>query len=327
MAPARTLESHIQNGNRALDKRSLQIAGYAGHFEFYQDIETETLEMDAHTVQITTRTFAKDGNARKTLVDLTEESKHILASGDSITMRITSRVDLNGSLQVVRREMAETKTVDKNIEVTNTTLLLPNINGGFAPAVKTQETRKRMANGTLVQSETTSLLDGAGNWQPGEIRQNTSSPEPKSNTEERILRCNTQGNLTEVSRALSTESKNFYQEKQRVLESYSVNLPGTTPDGALHLVERTSSTQRGSAGEQLAEQRVEQRNPGDPQSGLQLFVLINDTMHAGVSGLQATRTIRNRDVNGSFGVVEVDTTNFDKVLTIEVQKAFSANRK
>jgi len=39
----RIVESHSRNGNQSLDKRSVQIASSDGHFEPYQDIETETL--------------------------------------------------------------------------------------------------------------------------------------------------------------------------------------------------------------------------------------------------------------------------------------------
>jgi len=35
---------------------------------------------------------------------------------------------------------------------------------------------------------------------------------------------------------------------------------------------------------------------------------------------EATRTVRLRDLNGNFEVVEVDTTKSDKVLTIQFQQ-------
>src|ERR1700749_4407824 len=57
--PVRIIESHSQNGNRRLDKRSVEIRGTNGHFEPYQDIERETLTVDDSTVKTTTRTFAR----------------------------------------------------------------------------------------------------------------------------------------------------------------------------------------------------------------------------------------------------------------------------
>jgi len=63
--PGRIIESHSQNGNRTIDERSIQIQGAEGHLEPYQEIETETLQVDANTVRTITRTFARDGNGRK----------------------------------------------------------------------------------------------------------------------------------------------------------------------------------------------------------------------------------------------------------------------
>ena len=57
--PVRIIESHSQNGNRTLDKRSVEIRGTDGHFEPYQDIERETLTVDASTVRTTMRTDRK----------------------------------------------------------------------------------------------------------------------------------------------------------------------------------------------------------------------------------------------------------------------------
>ena len=80
--PVRIIESHSQNGNRTLDKRSVEIRRTDGHFEPYQDVERETLTVDASTVRTTMRTFARDVNGMKALVQVTEEEKHRLPGDD-----------------------------------------------------------------------------------------------------------------------------------------------------------------------------------------------------------------------------------------------------
>jgi hypothetical protein len=84
------------------------------------------------------------------------------------------------------------------------------------------------------------------------------------------------GRRRTASRSLSSHEhrvQKLVRGKQSVAESYSVNIPGATPDGALHLVERTTRAQRtGSVGEHITEERVEQPNPGDPTCGLGLSV-------------------------------------------------------
>ncbi len=393
----RTIESQIQKGNRTLDERSVQIRGFDGHFENYQDIETETLQLDATTVRITTRTFSRDGNGRKTLVQVTEEERHTGAGGDSHAVRTTSVSDLNGRLQPVQRENLETTRIGRDVEETKTTVMLPSINGGFAPVLKTDELHTRVANDTVESQKTTLLSDGAGKWEISEIRQGTTRQEAHNgSTEERVFRRGSEGKLSEVSRVVSKELESTSGgEKRNLLETYSVDVPGTTRDGSLHLVERATTTERTSAtgdqttsqeekhvfrrdsegklsevsrvvskesesasgekrnlvetysvdvpgitrngslhmverattnqrrsatGDQNTSQEVEQVNLGNPESGLRVSILINDTLRPGPSGEQAERTVRLRDFNGSSGVFSVDTTKADTVTTIQVQQ-------
>ena len=231
--PTRIIESHQQDGNRTLDKRSLQVPGFDGHFEFYQDIETETMQVDANTVRITTRTFARDGNGMKRLAEVTEEEKHIVPGGDSKIVRLTSTSDLNGRFQPVRREIVETKSIGMDTEETNSTVMLTSINGGLAPALKTHELRKRAANETVETEKTTWLPDLNGNWQVSEVRQATTRQEGTNRTtEERVSRPNSEGKLAEVSHVVSQESESTSGEKRSVVETYSIDVPGTARDGS-----------------------------------------------------------------------------------------------
>jgi len=320
--PTRIIENHSQNGNRTLDKRSVQTRGFDGHFENYLDIEMETLQLDPVAVRTTTRTFSRDGNGRKTLAQVTEEEKNILPGGDSNIVRPTSSSDLNGALQPIRGEVVETKNIGNRVEEANTTVLLPSIYGGLAPAMKMDELRKRGPNDTIESQITTLLLDGSGNWQVSEIRQNTITQAPNNGrTEERVLGLDSGGRLGEVSRRVSKESEGRFGEKVYVVETYSVNAPGRTLDGNLHLVQRATTAQHTSAtGEQITEQKVEVSYTGEPGAGLRPYLLINDTVQPAPSGFQATRTVRLRDLNGNLEVLEVDTTKSDKVLTIQFQQ-------
>lgn len=318
--PTRIVESHSQNNNRTLDKQSFQI-WIDGRFQFNEGIERETLQSDADTVRITTRKFVQDGEGRKTLLQVTEEEKNILPSGDSNIVRRTSSSDLNGALQPIRREVVETKNIGNGVEEANTTVLLPSIYGGLAPAIKMHELRKQGPNDTIESQITTLLLDGSENWKVNEIRQNTITQAPNDvRTKERIFGLDPEGRLGEVSRRVSKESESKFGEKADVVETYSVNVPGRTLDGNLHLVQRATTARHTSAtGEQITEQKLEVSH-SEPGSGLRLYTLINDTVQPGPSGFQATRTVRLRDVNGNFGIVEVDTTKSDKVLTIQFQQ-------
>jgi hypothetical protein len=328
---ARTIESHTQNGNRTLDKQSLQRRGSDGHFQPSQDIEKETVQLDATSVRTITRTFGRDANGAKTLIQVTEEEKHTLPGGDSNVVRTISNPDGNGKLQLIQRQIEETKRTSENVEETKTTMMLPSANGGLAPAMKVQERRQRGANETVESQKTTLLPDGAGNWHVSEIRQATTRQEGKNkggSAEERISRRDSEGKLREVSRTVSNESESASGEKRNTVETYSIDVPGSAGDGSQHLVERAITAQRtSSTGQQTTEHQVERPVPGDPGSSLQVTILTTDTVRPDPSGAQATRTVQARDVNGNLGVILVDTTKSDNIHAIQVQIAPSEKPK
>jgi len=320
--PERIVENHSQTGNRMLDEQSVQIRGSNGHFEPYEDIATETLQVDADTVRTTTRTFVRDVNGIKKLVDVTEQEQHTVPGGDSKIVRLFSTSDLNGKLQPVRCEIVETKSLGMDTEEVNTTVMLGSINGGLAPAVKMHELRKRVADGRVETEKTTWLLDVNRDWQVSEVRQATTRQEGTNRTtEERVSRPDSEGKLGVVSRVVSQESESGSGEKHSVVETYSIDMPGAAPDGSLYLVERKTSTESsGSTGERATEQKVEKINAGNPGSGLRVYVLVDNRMVPGPSGEQSTLTIRARDLSGNFGIVSVQMTKSDRIPAIQVQQ-------
>ena len=326
--PTRTVESHTQSGSRTVDSQSIQRLGADGEFEPYQDIEKTIVRVDSTTVRTITRTFGRDADGAKTLVQVTEEERHARAGGDSSVVRSTSNPDANGNLQVVQREIEETKKTGKDAEETKTTVLLPSADGALAPVMMSQERRQQGANDTVASRKTTLLPDLNGNWQVSEVMEATTKKDGKNlSTEERTSRPDADGKMGEVSRTVRKESESS-GEKSSTVESYSVDVPGAARDGNLHLVERSTTTQRTSAtGEQDTGRQLEQPDPGDPDGGLRATVVTTDSVRASASGARATQTIQMRDANGGLETVSVDTSKSDNVHAIQVQIAPSDKPK
>src|SRR5208282_4356777 len=141
--PMRTIESHAQSGNRTFDKQSIERRGSDGLFVPYQDIEKETVQVDASTVRTITRTFDRNANGVSTLVGVVEEEKRTTATGDSNVIRTTSTPDVNGNLRLTQRQTEETKKISANAEETQTTVMLPSVNGGLAQTEKVKERREQ----------------------------------------------------------------------------------------------------------------------------------------------------------------------------------------
>ena len=326
--PMRTVESHTQSGNRTVDSQSIQRRNADGDFEPYQDIEKTSVRVDLTTVRATTRAFGRDADGKRKLIQVSEEENHTRAGGDFSVVRSTSNPDADGNLQLVQREIEETKKTGKDVEETKTTVMLPGADGALAPVMTVQERRQQEANGTVASKKTTLLPDLNGNWQVSEVKEAITKRDGKNqNTDERVSRPDADGKLGEVSRTVSKESETS-GEKRSTVESYSVDVPGAARDGSLHLVERSTTTQRtSSTGQQDTGNQVEQPDPGDPGGGLRVTLLTTDSVRTGTSGTQGTQTIQMRDANGSLEVVSVDISKSDNVHALQLQIAPSEKPK
>jgi len=321
-ARTRKVESQTQSGNRTIDKQSVEILR-SGSFEPYQDIERESVKVSDTSVRNVVRTYGRDANRQRQLLQVTEEEKQVLPGGNSKLVRTTSNPDANGGLQVVQREVQDTSKTSPTVDETKTTVFLPGVNGGLSPARRIEERQERIDDHTVQFKKSTLLPDGAGNWQVGEVKKGTTSDDGNNRTsEERVLRQNAEGQLAEVSRTVSKDSQSASGEGRSTVDSYSLEVPGSSPDGSLHLVQRVTTVRSDRTnGAQTSQQRVEQINPGDPGAGLQVTISSTASASTGVSGGQEIRTIQMRGADGRFNVVSVDMTQSDKTTAVQVQIA------
>jgi hypothetical protein len=323
----RTVESHSQVGNRTVDKQSVQILR-SGSFEPYQDIEKESVKVSDTTTRTVVRTFGRDINGQRVLVQMTEEEKQSSPDGSGKLVRSTSNPDANGRVQVVQRDVQVTKKTSPNVEETTTTTFLPDVNGGMAAAMKVQERQERTGEHTVQIQKSTQLPDGAGNWQTGEVKQSTITEDGTNRTsEDRVLRAGPDGRLVEVSKTVGKESQEASGNASSTVETFSTQVPGSSADGSLHLVQRVTTTGRAAlSGGHTSMQRIEQVNPGDPSAGLQVTIQSTDTQNPGTAGMQETRTVQVRGGDGRFNAVSVDMTKSDKIPAVQVEIAPSAGK-
>ena len=324
----RKVESHTQSGNRTIDRQSVEILR-SGSFEPYQDIETESVKVSDTSVRNVVRTYGRDANGQRQLLQVTEEEKQALPGGNSKLVRTTSNPDANGGLQVVQREVQDTRKTSPTVDETKTTVFLPGVNGGLSPARRIEERQERIGDHTVQFQKSTLLPDGAGNWQVGEVKKGTTTDDGNNRTsEERVSRQNAEGRLAEISRTVSKDSQSASGEGRSTVESYSLDVPGSSPDGSLHLVQRVTTVRSDRTnGAQTSQQRVDEINPGDPGAGLQVTIGSTSSASTGVSGTQQIRTIQMRGADGLFNIVSVDMTQSDKTPAVQVQIAAPGKSK
>ncbi len=313
-SPVRKTEKYSKSGTKTLYTEHVEQLGPDGYQPSY-DIEKETVREDATTTRSTARRYSPDGSGRKQLVEATEEETKHLSNGESTVVRTTSNPTPEGDLRIVKREVAKTRTTGPGSQQTETSIYLADsgdgISGNLAPVWQTQEEQKRSGN-DLTKTSTTKLADfGSGGFKLAEVTENTVKQDGENRTaEESASRPDFEGNLSEVSRTVVHERQSHGQSVETA-ETYSLDVPGRTRDGQLHLVQRVTTTVRGAdAGRTTTEQQIEQIDP----DGLALKVMtrVSDVVTSGPAGTEETRTTSVRNPDGNFTVTSTEEVKSDQ---------------
>jgi hypothetical protein len=307
--PTRTTASHTAAGDRTSDRTSVERVGVDGRYVPYSDIEKESVRVNDATVRTIERIFGRDPDGHRILIQERQEETHSLPGGEQKVTRTMSNPDGDGKLQVVRRELEDSKQVSPGVRVTNTTLLMPDINSGFSATVRTEQRETRNTDGTVESKKSTLITDGLGGWKLSEVRESTSKPEDGGlrSKEERVLRPDGDGQLAVVERTVSKEAQDSSGEKRATVETYSTNVPGVAGDNGLQLVQREMTVQRTATGNQSTVRQVEKARPGSLDGGLGLTEETIDIVRPNASGTaDESHTILTTDSYGRLGQVLVD---------------------
>lgn len=322
--PFRTSESHVEYGNRTVDKWRVEVLGPDGRYQPDSDTEKETIQINATMTRTVERTYRWDGNGQRKLAQVTQEEARSSASGDAQVVRTISNSDVNGNIQIVQREVTDRKKISPDAQETKTVVYVGDGNGGFAASSQTQELQKRGADHKVEMIKTTLLPDGNGNWEVGEVKETTIKDEDKKRTtEEQVSLPNSEGRLSDFSRTIVEEIHTRTGERSSIAETHSTFVPGVAGDGRLHLNQVVTTVQKKDSDRETTEQQVEQPNPGNPNVGLQISTRTKYIVQYGASGTEQTKTVQARDINGTFNVISVETRKSDQVPPAEVVIASS----
>ena len=320
--PTRITESHTKSGNRTFDTKSVEVLNADGVYGPYYDFETETVQENATTSRSIARTYNPGVNGTKELSQVTEEEAQNSENGDANRVRTTSNPDSNGNLQVVRREVTEAKMKDHESGDTQTTVYLIDVSGGLAPSMRIDEHRKRGSNGELEVVKTTSLRDANGGWQVYEVGARTiKAGSQDRSTEERISRRDYEGKVSPVSQVVSHDTQ-INGQATTTTETYSIDVPGSSRDGKLHLVERGTTVQKNDSGRTTTVQQIEQPDPVDPQATMGVSTKKTGVIISNAQGTVETHTVSTRNSDeANFTVVSVETKKTDQIPATQVQIA------
>src|SRR5437588_334559 len=119
--PTRTTETHTVTNGRTVDRQTFERVGTDGRYQPYLDFEKESIRVEATTERIVKRSFGRDPDGQKHLTQMIEEEIRTLPGGDQKLVRTSSNPDVNGRLQIVRREIQDAKQISSSVRETKTT--------------------------------------------------------------------------------------------------------------------------------------------------------------------------------------------------------------
>jgi len=315
-SPTRTTETYTKVGNRTVHKTRTEVLGPGGGYQPYSETETETVQDDAKSSRTIVRSYGPGSDGEMRLIQVTEEKQQQLPNGDVSMVRTMSNPDEYENLKVVQREVGHTKKSGPGLEETQSTIYRADESGTLSAMANVREEKKAAADGSVKTTRTTTAPDLSGTWQVTERVQGTEKIDgPNRTTESVTSQPDFQGQLSEVSRTTTRESQTNSQV-HGTTQRYSANVPGESPDGQLHLMEQTTTSQTKKPNGASAEQRVEYRDPAD--GNLKTMMTTSSTSTSGDSGTQTRTTTSVRGLDGAFSIVSSETRQTTQI-PIQVQ--------
>jgi len=284
-----------------------------GGYEPYIDVETETIEVDSDTVRTVERSYERDSDGRRQLVQVIERQTRSLADGTVRTVRTTSHSDLNEKLEIVQQEVEVKKQLSPDVLQTTTSILIPE-DGELKESARIEQ-RETRCDQEIEFRETHLVRDGNGGWQTSEVRQGlTKEDGAQGYKEENLLWPDSNGKMSVVQRTTRKETTEASGEKQAITETYSIDLPGEARDGTLHLAQRVTTVDGvGQGGKQSTQLTVEDATLGASGDGMRVTSQSFDLIVRGPDGIaHETRSVQAVDGSGHLRLVWTDHGTFNK---------------
>jgi hypothetical protein len=325
--PTRRTETHTEADGRVVDRTSVETLGPDGRYVPYSDTEKESHRINDTTVRNTERTFGRDSDGHRTLIQERQEESRNLPGGEQKVTRTVSNPDADGRLQVVQRQLEDSKQVSPVARVTNTTVLTPDGNGGFSAAVQTEQRETKSSDGGVESRKSTLLSDGTGGWKLSEVRESMTKQDGQVlSKDERVLRPDSTGKLAVVEHTINKQAQTGAGERRDTTETYSTNVPGVAGDASLQLVQRQTAVHRTtSGGAERTVQQIEQPRPGDLSDDLHVTQEAIDIVRSGGSGTaDQSHIILTPNSDGRLGQVWIDIGKTDNPSALKVDTSTSA---
>jgi hypothetical protein len=298
--PARIIQTQREENGRTIDTQIVE-APSDGTYQVISETEQETVQVDANTVRVVQRLYTPVNGTRKPY-QMTEEERHTGPDNRESVVRTISSLDSDGHSQVLERDIEETNSTTPDVKQTNTTVLRL-VAGTLTPVQKFEQT-ERSKGDTLEVQRNMLTPDGSDHFQVIQAERNVvTQTKDGQTTESAFYGYDGRAPLAPIEQTTGREWTSGDSQRE-MSQTFSVNVPGRTPDDHLHLVQQENlTTITAPGGGTLTETQTQELNPGAPEDGLRLTTVETETSQPiGKSQTDNHKEVRSLDINGNLSV-------------------------
>ena len=308
-APWRRVQTQSGSGVREVVVATSAVPDVEGRLAPIHEAVSETVRT-SNAIETRRDVFLVGSGRQRQLLETTESRRETQGTGDASTVHTTWAQDINGRPGVTSRATERTRTSSGGRQ-TDTTLLMPHLDGTLREVERTQYAERQVAPEVIRHDSTSEVRDVNGQWQPVEIRRGEARDLGTSGRaeEETIQRRELNGQLVVEQKVVTRRSMANGQEHvdQEIYAPSSDELP--RPDSRLVLSQRVRLTTTATAdGGSHTVEEVEGRNIVAPNEPMRVVRRIVTTIRQTGAGRWASeRQVFERDVNGQMRVVSNET--------------------
>jgi hypothetical protein len=268
---------------------------------------TETTEARdfTHTRQ---EMFRVGMDGRRRLEESNESRQETRSNGTTNAVHSSWVPDLNGRPRLTSQLLEETRSPAPGVRHTDTTLLLPGVDGTLRETQRTEYTARQMSPEVVRHEETQLVRDANGRWKPIEIRRGEIRNAGTERVEEEtIQRRDLNGNLA-VKEVNVIRSSGTKEQEQVVTETYSpqTDVQSLSDRPPLHTRVHRMTTATADGGSYTVEE-VEGRSRVSPNDPMRVIRRIVTTVsRSGPDNWVTQRQIFELDPNGRLRLVRIE---------------------
>jgi hypothetical protein len=237
MAGSKVVTTRTKSGGREVVTEVVQVPGMNGGFETAAKTITETAGIGSDSVKVKRDVLGNGPLGPFSLIQTSDTDQQSFPDGTSRTVTNTWVPDLGGRINLLSRQVQETKSVAPNVQQSETILYVPGMNEALTDTERVLKEERRLSPNLVRTVSRHDVRDGNGQWQTTETRNREVRTVGNVEVleEETVRLLDGDGNLTLSERTITHRSRSDDSD-QLVTEVYTPYIQGMAREPGSPLV-------------------------------------------------------------------------------------------